>query len=51
MERDKLTNGSLTEEKEKNLDESRKAYEALLANVTSLAASLNRCHVVWCDII
>lgn len=42
MERDRLTNGTLTEEKEKNLEESRKAYEALLANVTSLAASLNR---------
>lgn len=42
MEKDRLTNGSLTEEKEKNLEESRKAYEALLGNVTSLAASLNR---------
>lgn len=42
LERDRLTNGTLTEEKEKNLEESRKAYEALLANVTSLASSLNR---------
>ena len=42
MEKDRLTNGSLTEEKEKNLEESRKAYEALLGNVTSLASSLNR---------
>lgn len=42
MERDRLTNGSLTDEKEKNLDESRKAYEALFGNVSSLAASLNK---------
>eukprot|EP00752_Nemacystus_decipiens_P014194 g12623.t1 len=42
MEKDRLTNGSLTEDKEKNLEESRKAYEALLGNVTSLASSLNR---------
>ncbi|CAN0445823.1 unnamed protein product, partial [Hapterophycus canaliculatus] len=42
MEKDRLTNGSLTEEKEKNLEESRKAYETLLGNVTSLASSLNR---------
>ena len=42
MERDRLTNGSLTDEKEKNLEESRKAYEALLGNVSSLASSLNR---------
>lgn len=42
MERDRLTNGTLTEEKERNLEESRKAYEALLANVNSLASSLNR---------
>ena len=45
MEKDRLTNGSLTEEKERNLEESRKAYEALLGNVTSLASSLNRCAV------
>lgn len=42
MERDRLTNGTLTEEKEKNLEESRKAYDALLGNVSSLASSLNR---------
>lgn len=42
MERDRLTNGSLTEEKEKNLEESNRAYEALLVNVSSLASSLNR---------
>ncbi|CAN0539967.1 unnamed protein product, partial [Laminaria digitata] len=41
MDKDKLTNGTLTEEKEKNLEESRKAYEALLGNVSSLASSLN----------
>lgn len=42
MEKDRLTNGTLTEEKERNLEESRKGYEALLGNVTSLASSLNR---------
>lgn len=42
MDRDRLTNGTLTEDKEKNLEESRKAYEALLVNVSSLASSLNR---------
>lgn len=46
MEKDRLTNGSLTEEKEKNLEESRKSYEALLGNVSSLASSLNRQAVV-----
>lgn len=45
MEKDRLTNGTLTEEKERNLEESRKAYEALLSNVSSLASSLNR----WID--
>lgn len=42
MDRDRLTNGTLTEDKEKNLEESRKAYESLLVNVSSLASSLNR---------
>lgn len=42
MDRDRLTNGTLTADKENNLEESRKAYEALLTNVTSLASSLNR---------
>ncbi|CAM9672004.1 unnamed protein product, partial [Choristocarpus tenellus] len=42
MDRDRLTNGTLTEDKEKNLEESRKAYETLLANVVSLSSSLNR---------
>lgn len=42
LERDRLTNGTLTEEKEKNLEESKKAYDALLGNVTSLSSSLDR---------